>query len=296
MRPLGPRKAAAAAPRTQQAAAMARKKIREYDAKRLLKLHLQRLALKSLPIQVAQVNASTDIPALLHANPWLVSSKLVVKPDMLFGQRGKHDLVGLNLDWPAAEAFIKARLGKVVTVKGCSGPVTTFIVEPFVPHAEEYYLCIQVGTPTIAPVDTRSKHSPALHQQQDVNVNSFARDAIWRVGLPGVVCRACRAPCPPQAGRGRLQLCTTLARRAPHGVHACTRAEQPAGLHHQLLAAGRHGRGGALGPGADHPPGRGRLAHVRQGGAAHRRHPRGGQAPHRVLHHRRVPGKGARTS
>ena len=26
---------------------------------------------------------------------------------------------------------------------GCSGPVTTFIVEPFVPHEAEYYLCVQ---------------------------------------------------------------------------------------------------------------------------------------------------------
>ena len=26
---------------------------------------------------------------------------------------------------------------------GCSGPVNTFIVEPFVPHDAEYYLCVQ---------------------------------------------------------------------------------------------------------------------------------------------------------
>lgn len=30
-----------------------------------------------------------------------------------------------------------------VTIKGCTGPVNTFVVEPFVPHKEEYYLCIQ---------------------------------------------------------------------------------------------------------------------------------------------------------
>ncbi len=76
---------------------MARKKIREYDAKRLLKSHIARLAGQDLPIQVAQVNAQTDTAALLQANPWLVNTKLVVKPDMLFGQRGKHDLVGYVL-------------------------------------------------------------------------------------------------------------------------------------------------------------------------------------------------------
>ena len=50
---------------------------------------------------------------LLDANPWMKSTKLVVKPDMLFGKRGKHDLVGLNLDFAGVESFIKARMGKV---------------------------------------------------------------------------------------------------------------------------------------------------------------------------------------
>jgi ATP citrate (pro-S)-lyase len=35
-------------------------------------------------------------------------------------------------------------MGKVVTVNGCTGPVDTFIVEPFIPHSEEFYLSIQV--------------------------------------------------------------------------------------------------------------------------------------------------------
>lgn len=30
-----------------------------------------------------------------------------------------------------------------MTVDGCSGGVNTFIVEPFVAHEAEYYLCIQ---------------------------------------------------------------------------------------------------------------------------------------------------------
>lgn len=29
-----------------------------------------------------------------------------------------------------------------VTMGGCKGPITTFIVEPFIPHNEEYYLNI----------------------------------------------------------------------------------------------------------------------------------------------------------
>ena len=123
---------------------------------------------------------------LLDANPWMKSTKLVVKPDMLFGKRGKHDLVGLNLDFAGVESFIKARMGKVtrpllgplmkptrpymllleppsaacvsqgphdlkalmavqvVDMDGCIGEIDTFVVEPFVPHKQEYYLSIQV--------------------------------------------------------------------------------------------------------------------------------------------------------
>ena len=53
------------------------------------------------------------------------------------------DLVGLDLDAPAARAFIDARTGRTVSVDGVSGTVDTFIIEPFVPHAVEYYLSIQ---------------------------------------------------------------------------------------------------------------------------------------------------------
>lgn len=122
---------------------MARKKVREYDAKRLLKAAFRRLLGQALPIQVAQVNAETDFSALLQSQPWLANTKLVVKPDMLFGQRGKHDLVGLNLAYPQAEAFIRERLNRTVTVNGCTGPITTFVIEPFQPHKEEYYMSVQ---------------------------------------------------------------------------------------------------------------------------------------------------------
>jgi succinyl-CoA synthetase beta subunit len=37
--------------------------------------------------------------------------KLVVKPDMLFGKRGKSGLVALNLDIAQVRQFVKERLG-----------------------------------------------------------------------------------------------------------------------------------------------------------------------------------------
>ncbi|KAM7251785.1 hypothetical protein ACFE04_023668 [Oxalis oulophora] len=121
---------------------MARKKIREYDSKRLLKQHFKSIAGYELPIKSAQVTDSTDFKALADKEPWLLSEKLVVKPDMLFGKRGKSGLVALNLDFPQVAAFVKERLGKEVEMGGCKGPITTFIVEPFIPHNEEFYLNI----------------------------------------------------------------------------------------------------------------------------------------------------------
>jgi ATP citrate (pro-S)-lyase len=61
---------------------------------------------------------------------------------MLFGKRGKSGLVALNLDLGGVESFIKERVGKDVEMSGTKGPITTFIVEPFVPHTDEYYLSI----------------------------------------------------------------------------------------------------------------------------------------------------------
>lgn len=54
---------------------------------------------------------STDFNELVTKEPWLSSMKLVVKPDMLFGKRGKSGLVALNLDLAQAAQFVKERLG-----------------------------------------------------------------------------------------------------------------------------------------------------------------------------------------
>lgn len=61
-----------------------------------------------------QVIETTDINELVEKEPWLSSSKLVVKPDMLFGKRGKSGLVALNLDLAEVAGFVKERLGKEV--------------------------------------------------------------------------------------------------------------------------------------------------------------------------------------
>lgn len=120
---------------------------------------------------MVQVTQATDFTELTNKEPWLSSTRLVVKPDMLFGKRGKSGLVALNLDLAEVAEFVKVRLGVevmgetnlwifliiicVITdlvmlvldllqveMGGCKAPITTFIVEPFVPHDQEYYLSI----------------------------------------------------------------------------------------------------------------------------------------------------------
>lgn len=66
---------------------------------------------------VLKVTQSTDVNELLNKEPWLSSTKLVVKPDMLFGKRGKSGLVALNLDFAQVSQFVKERLGVEVDVK-----------------------------------------------------------------------------------------------------------------------------------------------------------------------------------
>ncbi|KAK4485755.1 hypothetical protein RD792_008401 [Penstemon davidsonii] len=91
---------------------MARKKIREYDSKSLLKEHFKRISGSDLEIKSAQVTESTDFSELVDKEAWLSSTKLVVKPDMLFGKRGKSGLVALKLDLAGVASFVKERLGK----------------------------------------------------------------------------------------------------------------------------------------------------------------------------------------
>ncbi|KAE9593728.1 putative ATP citrate synthase [Lupinus albus] len=121
---------------------MARKKIREFHSKKLIKEHLKRIASIHLDILSVQVTESTDFTELTKQYPWISTTKLVVKPDMLFGKRGKSGLVALNLDIAQVAKFVNTRLGVQVEIGGCKAPITTFIVEPFVPHDDEYYLSI----------------------------------------------------------------------------------------------------------------------------------------------------------
>ena len=125
---------------------MAKKAIREYDAKRMISRGLPAVSggRFTYNARLALVSPETDIEALAKAEPWLLTEKLVVKPDQLFGKRGKNNLLLLNADWNAAKKWIKERMNKEVTITQTTGKttgiLTHFLIEPFTPHGKEYYV------------------------------------------------------------------------------------------------------------------------------------------------------------
>lgn len=124
---------------------MAQVGIREYDAKKWFFDYMKALASerrdKRQP-QLILVRAETKFKELERQYPWLKKNKLVIKPDQLFGKRGKHNLIGLNLNWAEAQNFIKEKMGKPVTVGKSSGKLTHFLIEPYLPHKNEYFMAL----------------------------------------------------------------------------------------------------------------------------------------------------------
>lgn len=118
---------------------MAQRAIREYDAKKLLARELPKYCSIAYSPEMAAVELNTDLDALAVENPWLLQKKLAVKPDQLFGKKGKNNLILLDASWDDAKKFLKQNLGREVTVGKTAGVLERFLVEPFVTHKSEYY-------------------------------------------------------------------------------------------------------------------------------------------------------------
>ncbi len=121
--------------------AMPRRKIREFDAKKMLAA-ISNYGYGELSLDVALVDENIDLDRLAKEIPWLKTKKLVVKPDQLIGKKGKNNLILLKAGFDQAKKFIKDNMGKTIEVSGISGPLTHFIIEPFVEHDNEYFLAI----------------------------------------------------------------------------------------------------------------------------------------------------------
>jgi ATP-citrate lyase beta-subunit len=125
---------------------MAQKGIREYDAKRLLAKAMSELAGGEFAFdnRLVLVTPETDLGALPAEHPWLSQTRLVCKPDQLFGKRGKNNLLFVDKTFDEVKTWIAERMNVEVTIVQTTGEttgvLTHFLIEPFVPHDAEYYL------------------------------------------------------------------------------------------------------------------------------------------------------------
>lgn len=121
---------------------MSAKAIREATGKDLLNRFLG--ANVAAKCRFASVNAETDWDGLVVNHPWLLTDKLVAKPDQLIKRRGKLGLIKVNATLPAVKSWIQERLGKDIKINKATGKLNTFIIENFLPHeqSEEAYVCI----------------------------------------------------------------------------------------------------------------------------------------------------------
>ena len=118
---------------------MARRKIREYDAKHLLQEYLPQYG-SAIEWKGILISPETDLAALPQRYPWLLSTPLVAKPDQLFGKRGKLGLIAVNRNFDQIKEFIDTHRNKETQIGKATGTITHFLIEPFIPHEKEYYL------------------------------------------------------------------------------------------------------------------------------------------------------------
>ncbi|MCP4524217.1 MAG: ATPase [Candidatus Gracilibacteria bacterium] len=107
---------------------MAQVGIREYDAK---KMYFESIGKKYTGLQIDKFG---DVDQLDK------SQSFVIKPDMLFGKRGKYGLVGVGLTQEETVHWLHKRFDDPVEISGVTGNLTVFLVEEYIPHIEEYYL------------------------------------------------------------------------------------------------------------------------------------------------------------
>jgi ATP-citrate lyase beta-subunit len=123
---------------------MAQRGIREYDAKKLVARYLPNFtSAVNYDGKIALVTPTTRPSQFKSENTWIHETPLVVKPDQLFGKRGKNNLILLNTNVDDGQAWIQENMNREVTIGGVPGKLTHFLVEPFVPHQHENYVSIR---------------------------------------------------------------------------------------------------------------------------------------------------------
>jgi ATP-citrate lyase beta-subunit len=129
---------------------MAQKAIREYYGKKLLFSKLPMLMDDFKQSYEGLLIDSQIIPSLSNWPDF--ESGYVVKPDELFGKRGKNGLVFINKDKKAVLDWIRKKSNGKTTIKQnereLKGKLRYFLIEPFVEHDNEYYLSMNTTRET----------------------------------------------------------------------------------------------------------------------------------------------------
>ncbi|MFH1978617.1 MAG: ATP citrate lyase citrate-binding domain-containing protein [Candidatus Aenigmatarchaeota archaeon] len=123
---------------------MAHKSIREYDAKILISKNLNG-SVALVEAKQALITHETNIDSLGIDHPWMKNTKLAIKPDHMFGRRGKNNLILLDADLEKAKFFLKEHMNKKTIIGEKEGVLTHFLVETYIPHDKEFYLAIKMG-------------------------------------------------------------------------------------------------------------------------------------------------------
>jgi ATP-citrate lyase beta-subunit len=122
---------------------LAQKNIYEYDAKKLLASELPKYYPDfNYHNRLMIIDCDTDLEKIISENPWIQLEKVVVKPDQLFGKRGKANLILLDASCDEMKDFCYSNLDRVCEIGNVRGELKRLLVEPFVPHDKEYYVSI----------------------------------------------------------------------------------------------------------------------------------------------------------
>ena len=115
---------------------MAQLAIREYDAKRMF------AEFTSSVYRGYLIECEKDIDAFAKKETG-ADITWVIKPDQLFGKRGKYGLIDVNLSIADIRKWWSEHDQQTTTIGKQDGLLTTFLIEPFVPHTDEYYVAIK---------------------------------------------------------------------------------------------------------------------------------------------------------
>ncbi|MCD5380611.1 hypothetical protein LR004_01675 [Candidatus Gracilibacteria bacterium] len=107
---------------------MAQLSVREYDVKQMFFSSIDQ---KYSGIQIKNIS---DIEKLEQGKIY------VIKPDMLFGKRGKRGLIGFKLSKDECAIWLKKYFQKKENIDGVEGTLDVFLVEECITPQKEYYI------------------------------------------------------------------------------------------------------------------------------------------------------------